>query len=249
MKSIQINYLIFSLLLFYSCKQTQHTHTNKGAHTETHLSEINDFKFNKSLIVGSWIDTSESAQHFTLLKNGSARSDNSYKLFYKNWSTTGHSISFTIERKENGISYIHNETFDIEKLDENQLILKTGKRILHYTRLNETFEIVNTDELTKTLKKIKANLSAQDVMRLYYPTSVNTQEGYETLEITEAIEPNGNITVTLIHDNLLDDSAKGVKYVMVLKNQHKQWQIISLKRNWKCQKDRGHSYWGVKWCS
>lgn len=153
MKSIQINYLIFGLLLFYSCKQTQHNNTNKDAHTETHPSEINNFKFNRSLIVGSWIDTSESEQHFTLLKNGLARSDNSHKLLYKNWSTTGHSISFTIERKENGISYIHDEIVNIEKLDENQLILKTGKRILHYTRLNETFEIVNTDELTKNLKK------------------------------------------------------------------------------------------------
>jgi len=112
----------------------------------------------------------------------------------------------------------------------------------------ERFEILNTDELNRILAKESKNLTAQEIMKLYYPNKVETGEGNEKIEISENILDNGNTVVILIHDNLLDDSVKGEKHLMELKKTNNKWTVVSLKKNWKCWKGRGHTDWGIELC-
>lgn len=249
MKKIEIGCLIFALIMLYSCKDAQKENNNKETKPEVEATKTNDLKIDKSLIVGSWIDTAESALNFTLFDDGTARSDNMATLIYKNWQVNSNNIIFTIESIGNGTSSIDDEMFEIQKLDENEMILKSGNRLFTYKKSNEKFEIINTDELTKKLTESNKNISAKEVMKLYYPTEKETGEGNEIIEISEKIGDDGNTIVTLIHDNLLDDSIKGEKYILELKRENDKWIIISLKKNWKCQHGRGHTEWGIEVCS
>ena len=248
MKNIKLGFLIFCFILFNSCKNGQKDSIDKETENEIQVAEINDFKFDKSLIIGSWVDTSEVALNFTLFANGTARSDNMKTLLYKNWRINGNKIILTIESIGNGTSSINDETFNIQKLNTNELILKAGNSSFKYIKSKEEFEIINTDKLTRTLTETNKNLSALEVMKLYYPVQVEKGEGNELIEISEIVAENGNTIVTLIHDNLLDDSVKAKKYLMELKKTKNQWVIISLKKNWKCREGRGHTEWGIEYC-
>lgn len=124
---------------------------------------------------------------------------------------------------------------------------KTVKKNQIHTK-SEKFEMINTDEANRMLDKESENLTVQEVMKLYYPKKIETGEGNEKIEISEHILDNGNTIVTLIHDNLLDDSIKGEKYLMELKKTNDKWKIISIKKNWKCWNGRGHTDWGIELC-
>ncbi len=114
----------------------------------------------------------------------------------------------------------------------------------------EAFEIINTDELNRVLLEETKDLSAREVMELYYPRELETGEGNENEKITvsEKTLKNGNTEITLIHDNRLDDSVKGEKYIMELKGTDGEWEVVSLKKNWKCWDGRGHVDWGTELC-
>jgi hypothetical protein len=114
---------------------------------------------------------------------------------------------------------------------------------------NEEFKQLNSDDLNQLLTEKERNLSAKEVMRLFYPHKVETSEGNEKIELTEKVSNNGKIVVTLIHDNLLDDSVRGEKYVMELRKSNNRWAVISIKKNWKCWDGRGHTDWGIKLCN
>ena len=121
---------------------------------------------------------------------------------------------------------------------------------INTTTEKEKFEKLNSEEINKKLERKSENLSAQDVMKLYYPHKVEANdEGNEKIEISERKLENGNSLVTLIHDNFLDDSVRGEKYIMELKNTNDKWKIISIRRNWKCWTGRGHTDWGTELCN
>ncbi len=120
---------------------------------------------------------------------------------------------------------------------------------INTTIKKEKFEKLNSEEINKKLEGKSENLSAQDVMKLYYPNKLEeTEEGNEKIEISEKKLENGNSLVTLIHDNFLDDSQGGQKYIMELKNTNDKWKIISIKTNWRCYNGRGHTDWGIEVC-
>ena len=112
----------------------------------------------------------------------------------------------------------------------------------------EEFEVLPTDNINQVLINTNENLSAQDIMKLYYPLEEETDEGNEKIEIFETALENGNTEVTLIHDNFMDDSQRGVKYVMVLKEVDDKWTVVSVKKNWKCWEGRGNTDWGIELC-
>ncbi len=85
-------------------------------------------------------------------------------------------------------------------------------------------------------------------MRMYYPYKVETSEGNEIITMHTTRLNKENVEVILIHDNFLNDSVKGEKYVLYLKNIDSKWIVISLKKNWKCRDGRGHKDWGIGLC-
>lgn len=138
-----------------------------------------------------------------------------------------------------------NQTSD--KKDTNTIIEKTELES-KTTELNERFEEVDILELNRTLRQADKNLSSREVMQLFYPYQVKSSEGNEKINIEEEKLDNGNTLVTLIHDNLMDDSVKGKKYVIELYKKEGNWVVLSLKKNWKCWEGRGHSNWDTEFC-
>ncbi|MCM4168441.1 hypothetical protein KCTC52924_02013 [Arenibacter antarcticus] len=128
-KTIHILFLIVGVLLLGSCKNDRKSTANNEAN-----SEIEESIVEKEFLVGSWKDTSKSALHFTLLKNGTARSDNMKTLLYKNWKVKANQITFTIESIGNGTSSMDTITYNIEKLTRDELILKKGNYLSEYTK-------------------------------------------------------------------------------------------------------------------
>ena len=112
----------------------------------------------------------------------------------------------------------------------------------------EKFEMLKADVLNQMLAKENENLTAHEVMKLYYPKKVETSEGNEIIETSEHILDNGSTVVILIHDNLLDDSVKGEKHLMELKKTNDKWKVVSIKKNWKCWNDRGHAILCIELC-
>lgn len=89
-------------------------------------------------ITGSWVqpipgqETQE--QGFTLKKNGQARSINMHTLIYESWSRDGNMLILTGKSIGNGITIPFSDTLSIEKLTSDELVLKTGKQDMHYTK-------------------------------------------------------------------------------------------------------------------
>lgn len=128
-KTINILFLIVGILLLGSCKKDKKSTTNNEANSAKENSIVE-----KELLVGSWKDTSTSALHFTLFKNGTACSDNMKTLLYKNWNVKENHITFTIESIGNGTSSTDTVTYSIEKLARNKLILRRGTYLSEYTK-------------------------------------------------------------------------------------------------------------------
>ncbi len=112
----------------------------------------------------------------------------------------------------------------------------------------ENFQALDFEDLNKKITELTESISPQSIMKMYYPNEVESGEGNESITMNETTLKNGNIEVVLIHDNLLDDSVKGEKYVMKLKKQDAKWTVVSLKKNWKCREGRGHTAWGINSC-
>lgn len=119
---------------------------------------------------------------------------------------------------------------------------------LEIVKISEAFVEIEALELNKVLTKIEKSKSAKEVMEIYHPYKVVANEGNEKITIQEETLENGNTLVTLIHDNLLDDSVKGEKHLMELQEEKGKWTVISIKKNWKCWEGRGHTDWGIEPC-
>ncbi|UMB54829.1 hypothetical protein MKD41_04995 [Lutibacter sp. A64] len=119
----------------------------------------------------------------------------------------------------------------------------------HITSVNEKFKELNPETINVLLKSKNGSVSANEVMKIYYPHEVTIGEGNESIEISEAKLENGNTLVTLVHDNLLDDSIKAKKIILELKNENNRWFVVSIKNNWKCRVGRGHTDWGIELCN
>jgi outer membrane lipopolysaccharide assembly protein LptE/RlpB len=128
-KTIQTPFLIAAILLLVSCDYNWRSTTNNKPKLELENSIDK-----QELLIGSWKDTSKSALHISLFKNGTARSDNMKTLLYKNWSVKGNQITFTIESIGNGNSTTENVTYIIEKLTNNELILRKGIYLTKYKK-------------------------------------------------------------------------------------------------------------------
>ena len=89
---------------------------------------------NPKHLIGSWKDKSSAALHFSLLSDGSARSDNMQTLLYQKWSVKGNKLTLTIKSIGNGNSSVSEEVFDIYKLDKKSLILKQDHIVFEYSK-------------------------------------------------------------------------------------------------------------------
>lgn len=133
-------------------------------------------------------------------------------------------------------------------IETSNLKTQIQKKEGSFKKTNEEFENLEIQEFNNSLSTEKNELSAKDVMHLYYPIEIENAEGKEEITIDEKTLDNGNTLVTLIHDNQMDDSVKGDKLVMELSKIDGKWKALSIKKNWKCYDGRGHTDWGTEFC-
>lgn len=111
----------------------------------------------------------------------------------------------------------------------------------------EVFENISFEELNRQIIQ-NTNLTPKDIMKLHY-AHVELGEGNEKIVIAEDTLTNGNILITLTHENIPDDAIKAEKRIMELQREGTHWKIISLKRNWKCWRNESPDNWGVTHCN
>ena len=99
----------------------------------------------------------------------------------------------------------------------------------------------------KIIEKRTDIRSAREVMIIYYnylPGEKDSKYSIEEEDLTK-----GRTRVTLISDNLPDDSMRGLKLVMVTNFDGSKWKVVIVQRNWRCYDGRGHTNWGTEPCS
>ena len=47
---------------------------------------------------------------------------------------------------------------------------------------------------------------------------------------------------------MMDDSVRGVMYIMELSRENDQWLVVTIKKSWKCWNGRGPTNWGTGDC-
>lgn len=108
----------------------------KGYDVDGNLIELeySNFKIKEKQLIGSWLDTSERKLHFTLFKDGTARSDNMETLLYRKWRMEGNNLILTEESIGNGNTSIGDYEYEIVLLNDKALSLKNGKFIERYVK-------------------------------------------------------------------------------------------------------------------
>ena len=68
------------------------------------------------------------------------------------------------------------------------------------------------------------------------------------LSIEQKKLENGDIEAIIIQENLNSIRRAAEKFVMVIRLKDNVWQIVSLKKNWRCKEDREYQIWGTGDC-
>lgn len=90
-------------------------------------------------IVGSWVQPipgmENQVQGIKFEKDGKLASINMATLAYSSWEKNGDTLVLSGESIGNGVTIPFSDTYRIEKLDNNVLILKDGDFTLSYTKM------------------------------------------------------------------------------------------------------------------
>ena len=132
---IILTLILVSGLFLISCKSN-----NKKSDEEFKDQKETEQKstIDTSYLVGSWEEQSEKALHFTLFADGTAQSDNMATLLYQKWNVRGNQLYLVSKSIGNGISSIDTTMYEIQKVNESQMILKRGDLILEYKKINKS---------------------------------------------------------------------------------------------------------------
>ena len=112
----------------------------------------------------------------------------------------------------------------------------------------EEFTKINATILNGRLGMEDRKMEVEDVAKLLFlPSNGKGQEPNMTVE-QKKLE-SGNIEATIIHSNSSDSHIAAEKFIMVLRFKDSIWQIISLKKNWRCREERTYQIWGIGSCT
>jgi hypothetical protein len=150
--------LLGSGIFFISCQNA-----NKDANQDTtdHSTIEKSAVTDTSSIIGSWEDQSEKALHFTLNADGTAQSDNMTTLLYQQWSVKDNQLFVVAKTVGNKQTSIDTIVYSIQKLNDNELILKRGDLILDYKKVNKKNEANQNQGGTTLLEQQSKTLEGQ----------------------------------------------------------------------------------------
>jgi hypothetical protein len=113
--------------------------------------------------------------------------------------------------------------------------------------INPESTIVKTDkysELNNRLKKAENIDTPVDLIKYYYG-EIDNEEDIDI--IVENLE-KGQYIISLVHENIKDDSISGVKIIMAAQQNEKIWTVQKIDCTWKCNKNRGHIKYSSEPC-
>lgn len=111
---------------------------------------------------------------------------------------------------------------------------------------SESFKTRNPD-LFNQIIAIRTDIATPEALIKFYYTQ---DREIDFSNITIESEPLGGskYEITLIDENLQDDSMSGEKIVMTAELIGQTWTVHEIKANWKCHDGRGHTNWGTELC-
>lgn len=134
LKNTQTLVLVGALFVLGSCNEDKKT---KGDSGEVELKvEQKSTIIDEKLLIGSWLDSSESALHFSMFEDGTARSDNMKTLLYEKWRLEGDTLILTARSIGNREVSVSDEVFEIRELSDKNMTLKKGEYLLEFERKN-----------------------------------------------------------------------------------------------------------------
>ena len=125
-------------------------------------------------------------------------------------------------------------------------LLVVGLLTFFLTSCSESFDYIDSTEFNNSIATRTDIETAEDLITIYY--GYPEGEGAPNISIETKELGSGKIQVTLVHDDLMDDSLKALKIVMVVKQNGRSWTVLEIKKNWKCWEGRGHTDWGREYC-
>lgn len=132
-KKIPALILVSVLIVLGSCQEDKRMKDDKST---IEIQKKSDTTINKNLLVGSWLDSSESALHFSMFEDGTSRSDNMETLLYEKWRVEGNKLILTSKSIGNGSSSVGVNEYEIQELTDKKMILKNGEYFLVFVKKN-----------------------------------------------------------------------------------------------------------------
>ncbi|SIQ07284.1 lipocalin-like domain-containing protein [Maribacter ulvicola] len=189
-------FLLIALIALSACKEAKNSIQKEKVEKPVTL-------INEKLLIGSWLDQSESKLHFSLFKDGTASSDNMATLLYKKWKLDGTKLILTAKSIGNGNSSTDDETYQIKTLTEEKMVLQNGNYLLEFVKKKQNQDrtnSINTDYAVLTVTKVEPGKDGytatlkNDFGDLY--TTVisipNLEKEYKELKVGEKVKIIGD---------------------------------------------------------
>jgi hypothetical protein len=115
------------------------------------------------------------------------------------------------------------------------------------TSCSESFKTIDSKKFNEKIVNRTDIKTPEELIVLFYdyPKSEDTPK----MTITSKQIGDNKYEITLIHEQILDDSQYGEKLIMKATQNEQKWTVTEIKENWKCQSGRGHSNWGTDICN
>lgn len=106
---------------------------------------------------------------------------------------------------------------------------------------------VETDQYAELNQRIRkaGNIKTPIELIKYYYGEIDANQDIDIS--VEQLEEN-QYEITLIQENIKDDSIAGMKIIMIAKRDNDLWTVQDIQRAWKCWEGRGHSQYGTQPC-
>lgn len=106
---------------------------------------------------------------------------------------------------------------------------------------------IDTQKINAKIAKNTTIATPEELIVFYYDYPIS--EGTPNLRLSKKEIGPQLFEITLIHDNLDDDSVKAIKIVMTAKRTGKTWRVQKILKSWKCYDGRDHTDWSSQKCS
>jgi hypothetical protein len=111
---------------------------------------------------------------------------------------------------------------------------------------DESYSEIDPAEFNASIAVRTDISSAEALIEIYY--NYPEEEGTTQISIESKRMNRNKVAVTLIHDRLADDSLRAIKITMIAKQVKGRWEVLSIRKQWRCYEGRGHTDWGIEFC-